>query len=753
MTRKFQICLARIDRLDPWLGPDRKGTSDCAEEVTLSRKGAKSRTGVPGLRSTRTNASTRVGRSRASRAELEKKLAEALEQQTATSEVLQVISSSPGELEPVFQTMLANATRICEAKFGSMYRYADLVATLGAPLALADFLRRRGPFAPQGSIALHRLVQTKKVVHTIDQMIEHHQAPSARLGGARSHIAVPMLKNNELVGAITIYRTEVRPFTDKQIALVLNFAAQAVIAIENTRLLNELRQRTDDLSEALEQQTATSEVLRVISSSPGELEPVFETVLANAVQICGAKFGVTSLREGGVFRVIATHGAPSAFVEQRRQEPLIRPTPGHNLERMMRTNDVVHVPDILADPDLAPTLAKFGGAKALVNVPLRKDGDLIGSIVIFRQEAGPFTDKQIELVKNFAAQAVIAIENTRLLNELRELLAQQTATADVLKVISRSTFDLQGVLNTLVDSAALLCRADIAVIRLAKNGAYHHLASRGFTPEQKDYMKRHPWKPDRGSIGGRAVLEGKAVQTADAKADREFTLVAGDAFQKLRTTLGVPLVREGLSIGALILARNVVEPFTDKQIELATTFADQAVIAIENVRLFDEVQARTREVTEALEQQTATSEVLHVISSSPGELEPVFQAMLENATRICEAKFGNMYLRDGEVFRLAAAHNTPSVLVEERKRAPLRPAGLLGRMVETKQVVHVVDLAAHQTYLDGEAGAVRRRRPPAISLPVTAITKCRLWVTPVNRFTAAARALRQCDRTSVDGPR
>ena len=240
---------------------------------------------------------------------------------------------------------------------------------------------------------------------------------------------------------------------------------------------------------------------------------------------------------------------------------------------------------------------------------------------------------------NFAKQAVIAIENTRLLNELRESLQQQTATADVLKVISRSTFDLQAVLDTLVDSAALLCRADIAVIRLAKNGAYHHLASRGFTPEQKDYMKRHPWKPDRGSIGGRAVLEGKAVQTADAKADPEFTLVAGDAFHNLRTTLGVPLVREGLSIGALILARNAVEPFTDKQIELATTFADQAVIAIENVRLFDEVQARTRELSEALEQQTATSEVLSVISSSPGELQPVFEAMLENAIRICEAKF------------------------------------------------------------------------------------------------------------------
>src|SRR5262249_58160019 len=263
------------------------------------------------------------------------------------------------------------------------------------------------------------------------------QAAGIKTGGIRTILCVPLLKQGELIGTFNLFRQEVRPFTDKQVELITNFANQAVIAIENTRLLRELPQPPDHLSESLEQQTATAEVLKVISGSPGELEPVFETMLANAVRICGAKFGVTSVREGDAFRVIATHGAPPAFVEPRRREPIIRPTPGHNLERLMRTKEVVHVPDILGDPASAPTLAKFGGAKALVNAPLLKDGDLIGSIVIFRQEAGPFSGKAIGLVTKFAAQAVIAIEKTRPLNQARETPPQATANADGLAGTSR----------------------------------------------------------------------------------------------------------------------------------------------------------------------------------------------------------------------------------------------------------------------------------------------------------------------------
>jgi signal transduction histidine kinase len=455
------------------------------------------------------------------------------------------------------------------------------------------------------------------------------------------------------------------------------------------------------LAEALEQQAATFEVLRVISSSPENLQPVFETILANATRLCGAKFGMLFLTEGNAFRIVALHNAPPAYAKARRGQLVLNANPGTALGRAAATKRTVQVADIRTDPAYSTdpqrsALLHQAGARTILNVPMLKGNALIGQIGIFRQEVQPFTDKQIELVQNFADQAVIAIENTRLLNELRESLQQQTATADVLKVISRSTFDLQSVLDTLVESAARLCEADMAAISRPKGEVFEHLTSYGYSPEHSQYMKTHPIPSGRGSLSGRTVLEGKIVQIADVRADPDYTLADRTRFN-VRSMLGVPLMREGAAIGVIVLQRSTVRPFTEKQIELVTTFADQAVIAIENVRLFDEVQARTRELSEALEQQMATSEVLHVISSSPGELEPVFQAMLRNSVRICQAKFGQMFRYENNGFCYMAQVGAPAALVDwDKQRGVFQPSvgGTLDRLIRTREVVQLADVSS-----------------------------------------------------------
>jgi len=638
---------------------------------------------------------------------------EALEQLSAASEILKVISSSPGDLKPVFESILHNATRICEAKFGVLNLYESGALRMGAihnvPSAFAEWLQnQRSGYRPIPGSPLDHVIRTKQLSVTVDHAVEAAPGRATTLGGARSTVCVPMIKEGELVGTITIYRQEVRPFTDKQITLLQNFAAQAVIAIENTRLLNELR-------ESLQQQTATSEVLSVISSSPGELEPVFQAMLENAVRICGANFGVLFLREGDALRRMAMHNPPPAYVEEHRRAPLIRPSAASAHGRLIATKRVVHIADLRADQayrDGAPTtvlLVEAAGARSYLGVPMLKDDELIGTIIIYRQEVRAFTDKQIELLQNFAAQAVIAIENVRLLNELRqrttdlsESLEQQTATADVLKVISSSPGDLGPVFEAMLANAVRICQANFGVLFRSQGAEFYPAAWVGVPSEYEEFLRRRgQFRPMDGAPLDRLLKAKQLVFTVDELAERHPGPAA--EFGGARSLVAIPMLKDGELVGAIVIYRQEVRPFTDRQVALVSNFASQAVIAIENTRLLNELRQRTSDLTETVEQQTATSKVLEVISRSAFDLQAVFETVAESSVRLCGADRAFIFRFDGELLRLAVAYNAPQQLKNfiTQNPIPLGRNSSSGRAALERKTIHIRDVSADPEFTYG----------------------------------------------------
>ena len=649
--------------------------------------------------------------------EQRRELANAREQQAASSQILQVISSSPTNLKMVFDTIALSAARLCEA--------VDVIV-LRVEGDLLRLVAHHGPMSA-GDVGLHRgtvggrTVIERRLIHIDDLQEEREEFPEgsalARERGHHTVLSAPLLRGGLAVGNIQLRRNELRPFSEAQTELLQTFADQAAIAIENARLLEAEQASKRELQDSLESQTAIGEVLAVIAKSPSNLQPVLDVIANAAVRLCNSYDVVVMLRQGDRLRLRVGNGPVHAGFDGQIDFPISR---GMVMGRAVLDRVPIHVEDLRAAgveyPEGFASSLQLGH-RTILAVPLLQSGNALGVIVLRRLEVCPFTKKQIDILQTFADQAVIAIENTRLFEaeqtrtreltertqELTQTLEYQTATSEVLSVISRSPSDLQPVLDVIVEAAVRLCQADVADVRLLRDGLYHIAATTENEPTRVKTLVENPIVPGRTSVVGRVALERSTVHVADIHEDAEYNYAPGPNFPGMRAILGVPMLRDGAVIGVIVLFNSIVKPFSQKQIALVTTFANQALIAIENARLFEEVEARNRELKIALEQQTATSELLKVIGHSTFDIQPVFETLAENAVRLCEAERSFIFRFDGQFLRVAATYNVSPELRTFVEHNPICPGtgSATARAALQRRTVQVLDAQADPDYTFG----------------------------------------------------